>query len=68
MLHTKFQDHSTSGSGEEDFLKVFIIYGHGGHLGNVTWTIYINFCSPLPRRLHMKFGFDWTRGFAGEDV
>ena len=21
MLHAKFQDHSTSGSGEEDFLK-----------------------------------------------
>ena len=23
MLHAKFQDHRTSGSGEEDFLKVF---------------------------------------------
>ena len=44
MLHAKFQDHRTSGSG--DFLKVFTIYGHGGHLGNVTWTIYINFRSP----------------------
>ena len=29
----KFQDHRTSSSGEEDFLKVFTIYGHGGHLG-----------------------------------
>ena len=45
MLHAKFQDHTTSGSGEEDF-KVFTIYGHGGHFGHVTWTIYINFRSP----------------------
>ena len=27
------------GSGEEDFLRVFTIYGHGGHLGHVTMTI-----------------------------
>ena len=33
MLHAKFQDHRISSSGEEDFLKVFTIYGHGGHLG-----------------------------------
>ena len=26
MLHAKFQDHRTSGSGEEDFLRVFTIY------------------------------------------
>ena len=51
MLHAMFQDHRTSGSGEEDFLKVFTIYGHDGHLGHVTWTIYINFHSPFPRRL-----------------
>ena len=38
------------------FLKVLTIYGHGGHLGHVTWTIYINFLSPFLRRLHMKFG------------
>ena len=29
MLHAKFQDHRTSGSGEEDFLKVFITYAYG---------------------------------------
>ena len=38
MLHAKFQDHRTSGSGEEDFQMFFTIYGHGGHLGHVTWT------------------------------
>ena len=35
-------------------------FEHGGHLGHVTWIIYINFRSPFPRRLHMKFGFDWS--------
>ena len=68
MLHAKFQDHKTSGSGEEDFFKVFTIYGHGGPFGHVTWTIYINFRSPFPWRLHIKFGFDWPSGFGGEDV
>ena len=37
------------------FLKVFAIYSHGGHLGHVTLTTYINFHSPFPRMLHMKF-------------
>ena len=31
------------------------MYGCGGHLGHVTWTIYINFRSPFPMRLHIKF-------------
>ena len=35
---------------EKKILKVFTTYGHGGHLGHVTWTIYINFPSPFPRR------------------
>ena len=58
MLHAKFQDHRTSSSGEEDFFKVFTIYGHGGHLGHVTWTNYIKFRSPFQERRHIKFGFD----------
>ena len=52
---------------EKTILKSFTIYEHGGHLGHVTWTIYINFCYPFPMRLHMKFGFDWLSGFRGED-
>ena len=67
MLHAKFNDHRPSGSGE-DFFTVITIYGHGGHLVHVTWIIYINFRSPFPRRLHIKFGFDWSNGFRGEDV
>ena len=27
-----------------------------------------NFSSPYPRRLHIKFGFDWPSGFEEEDV
>ena len=50
------------------FFMVLTIYGHGGHLGHVTWTIYINCQSPFLRMLHMKFGFDWPGGFRGEDL
>ena len=55
MLHAKFQDHIrvVLGSGE----KVFNIYGHGGHLGHVTKTIFINLC-PFSKRLDIKFSFD----------
>ena len=50
MLHAKFQNHRPSGSGEEDFLKVFAIYSHGGHLGHVTLTIYTTFHSLFLKR------------------
>ena len=43
MLHTKLQDHRTTVVLEKKILKVFTIYRHGGHLGHVTCTIYINF-------------------------
>ena len=66
MLHAKFRGNLTIGS-EEDFLRNFTIYGCGGHLGHVTPMPRINFRSPSPRRLHIKFGFDWPSGF-GEDV
>ena len=63
MIHARFQNHRPSGSGEEDFLKVFANYSHGGHLGHVTLTININFHSPIIRILHMKFRFDWLSGY-----
>ena len=66
MLHTKFQGHRPFDAREEDFFKVFTIYGHGGHLGQVTWTIWINFRSPVPRRLYMKFGFNQPSCFRGD--
>ena len=50
------------------FLKVFTIYGHGGHLGQCTATILAIFHSPNLRRLHMKFVQNWHRGSRGEVV
>ena len=43
MLHTKFHGYLSTGSGEEDFLKGFTIYGHGGHFKDVTSIIFIIF-------------------------
>ena len=68
MIYPKFQNHRPSGSGGEEFLKVFAIYSHGGHLGHVTLTIYTNFRSPFLKMLHMEFGFDWPSGFREKDV
>ena len=33
MLHAKYQDHSTSGSGEEDFLRLLPYMGMAAILG-----------------------------------
>ena len=68
MLHTKFRENRFTGSGEEDFLRVFTIYGRGGHLGHVTQMPRTKYCSPYPRRLHIKFGFDRASGFGEEDL
>ena len=50
------------------FLKVFTIYGHGGHLGQLTATILAIFGFPTLMWLHMKFEQNWLRGFRGEVV
>ena len=39
-----------------------------GHLGHVTWIIYIHIDYPFLLMLHIKFGFDWSSGFRGDDV
>ena len=46
MLHANFQGHRHFGSKEEDF-RAFTIYGHGGHLGYVTRTIWTNSSMPI---------------------
>ena len=56
MLHTKFQGHQSIASGEVDFVKVFTIYGHGGHVGHVIQLICINFHSYFPSSCPMNFG------------
>ena len=67
MLHSKFRENRPAGSGE-DFWRVCTIYGRHGHLGHVTQMPRTNFRSLYPRRLHIKFGFDWPSAFGGEDV
>ena len=42
--------------------KGFTIYGHGGHLGHVIWTIYIIL---IPGRLRIKLSFVWPSLFSG---
>ena len=68
MLHTKFRVNQPASSGEEDFLVVFTIDGHGGHLGHVTRISRSNFRSPYPFTLHIKFHFDRPSSFREEDL
>ena len=68
ILHAKFRGNRSTGSGEDFEGFFFYIYGHGGHLGHVTWIIYIHIGYPLLYMLHIKFGFDWPIGFRGEYV
>ena len=63
MLHTKFSGNWPAGSGEEDFLRVFTIYGHGGHLGHVTSIMLINFHFLVPESFHAKFSSEWLSSF-----
>ena len=53
---------------KEEYFRVFTIYGHGSHLGHVTWIIYVHIDYPFLLMLHIKFGFDWPSGFKGDDV
>ena len=55
MLHAKFQDHRLPAL-KKKISKGFYHIWAWRPLGHVTWTIYINFHSPFPRRLHIKFG------------
>ena len=63
MLHTKFRGDRLAGSGEEDFLRVFTIYGHGDHIGHVTNIISSDFHFLVPERFHKKIGSDRHSGF-----
>ena len=63
MLHTKFPENRPVGSGEEDVLRVFTIYGHSGHLGHVTRIMLINFHFLVPESFQTKFGSEWPSSF-----
>ena len=68
MLHTKFQGHGSIGSGEEDFFKVFTIYGHGSHVGHVIQLISINFHSLFSLKLSYEFWFQIAKLFFRKQV
>ena len=55
MLHTKFHGNWPAGSGKEDFLRIFTIYGHGGHLGHVTSITIKKIHFLVPESFHTKF-------------
>ena len=63
MLHTKFHGNRPAGSREEDILKVFTIYGRGGHLGHVTGIMSSNFDFLVPESFHTKFGSERHSSF-----
>ena len=65
MLHTKLSAFRFQ---RRRFLKDFTIYGHGSHLSHVTWTIWTSFCFLIPRRLHIKFGFNQPSDYWGKKV
>ena len=58
MLHTEFRGNWLTGSGEEDFLSVFTIYGLVGHLGHVIEKSPAKFQCDYPRRHQIKFQLD----------
>ena len=63
MLHTKLRENRPAGSGEEDFLKFFTIYGRGSHLGHVTSSMSSDFHYLVPESFHKKSGLDRLSSF-----
>ena len=63
MLHTKFRGNRHAGSRDEDSLRVFTIYGRGGHLGHVTSIMSSDFHFLVPESFHKKIGSDRHSSF-----
>ena len=62
MLHTKFRGNRSAGYGEEDFLRVFTIYGRGCHLGHLISIMSSDFHFLVPES-YQKFGSDRQSSF-----
>ena len=58
MLHTKFCGNQPAGTTEEDFRRIFTIYGRVSHLGRVTSIMLSDFHFLVPESFHTKFGSD----------
>ena len=63
MLHTKFRGNRPAGSTEENFRRIFTIYGHVGHLGYVTSIMLSDFHFLVPESFQTKFGSDRHSSF-----
>ena len=63
MLHTKFRENRFARSREEDFRRVFTIYGRGSHLDHVTSIMSSDFHFLVPKSLHTKYGSDRHSSF-----
>ena len=48
MLNTKFRGNRPAGSTEENFRRIFTIYGRVGHLGHVTSVMLSDFHFLVP--------------------
>ena len=48
MLNTKFRGNRPAGSTEEDFRRIFTIYGRVGYLGHVTSIMLSDFHFLVP--------------------
>ena len=62
MLHTRFRENRPACSREEDFLRIFFIYGRGGHFCHVI-SIITNIHFLVPESVHIKFGSEWHSNF-----
>ena len=63
MLKTKFRGNRPADSTEEDFRRIFTIYGRVGHLGHVTSIMSSDFHFLVPESFHTKFGSDRHSSF-----
>ena len=63
MLNTKICGNRLAGSTEEDFRRIFTIYGLIGHLGHVTSIMLSDFHFLVPESFHTKFGSDRHSSF-----
>ena len=63
MLRTKFRGNQSAGSGEEDCLKGFSIYGHGGHIDYLTSIISTQLISMSLKAYIQNLVNKWPNGF-----
>ena len=66
-VHSKFQDHQSSGHGSEKDFKFLPIYRHGGNFDHVTTTIFKYIHDTPSQGDPPTFGLNWQSG-CREDI